>query len=45
LDINRLFRFLDKYTTENAVGVIETLINEETKVSDDEISVLDESVF
>ena len=45
LDINRLFRFLDKYTTENAVGVIETLISEETKVSDDEISVLDESVF
>ena len=45
LDINRLFRFLDKYTIENAVGVIETLICEETKASDDEVSVLDESVF
>ena len=42
LDINRMFRFLDKYTTENAVGVIETTIHEEIKATDDDTFVVDD---
>ena len=39
LDINRIFRFLDKYTTENAVGVIETMINEDEAFCDESIDI------
>jgi hypothetical protein len=37
LDINRFFRFLDKYTIENAIGVSEKNIIEEETI--DEISI------
>ena len=37
LDINRLSRFLDKYTTENAIGVNDIAVNEDKISDDDEI--------
>ena len=40
LDINRVFRFLDKYMNENAANLIETLITDEFKIEED--IILDE---
>jgi hypothetical protein len=41
LDINRFFRFLDKYTLENAIGVPEKSIIEEESVEDEDFDLLD----
>jgi hypothetical protein len=41
LDINRFFRFLDKYTLENAVGVSEKTIIEEETIDENSIDSFD----
>jgi hypothetical protein len=38
LDINRIFRFLDKYMNENAANLSETIIIDELKIDEDIIS-------
>ena len=40
LDINRIFRFLDKYMNENAANLMETLITDDFKIEED--IILDE---
>ena len=35
LDINRVFRFLDKYMNENAANLTETIITEEDLICDE----------
>lgn len=40
LDINRLSRFLDKYTIENAIGVNDVIINED-KISDEDDEMIE----